>query len=192
MTDPTNQRIRAASKFFFEGDRKFFIKGATYGPFKPDEKGNTFGRPEQVDIDLRMMREIGLNVLRVYHPPPEWFLEKCFAAGMRVLITLPWEKHIEFLRQKKVRDEIARMVRDTVRRYVGNPAVLGYLVGNEIASTMARWLGVRRVTEFIEHLVRIGRAVDPDVLYSYATYPPTEYLLPQNVDFFCFNVYLHN
>src|SRR5438034_238966 len=84
------------------------------------------------------------------------------------------------------------MVRNTVGRYVGNPAVLGYLVGNEIASTMARWLGVRRVTEFVEHLVRIGRAVDPDVLFSYATYPPTEYLLPQNVDFFCFNVYLHD
>jgi glycosyltransferase involved in cell wall biosynthesis len=56
---------------------------------------------------------------------------------------------------------------------------------------MVRWLGVRRVTEFIEHLVRIGRAIDPGVLFSYATYPPTEYLLPQNVDFFCFNVYLH-
>ena len=57
---------------------------------------------------------------------------------------------------------------------------------------MVRWLGVRRVTEFVEKLVRIGRAIDPDVLFSYATYPPTEYLLPQNVDFFCFNVYLHN
>src|SRR5205807_967005 len=90
MTSSTLPRIRAVSKFFFEGDRKFFIKGATYGPFAPDEKGNTFGRPEQVDVDLRKMREIGLNVLRVYHPPPEWFLEKCFAAGMRVLITLPW------------------------------------------------------------------------------------------------------
>src|SRR5207253_1472017 len=157
-----------------------------------DANGNTFGRPEQVDVDLRMMREIGINTVRVYHAPPDWFLEKCLAAGIRVLITLPWEKHIEFLRQKKVRDKIARMVRNTVGRYVGNPAVLGYLVGNEIASTMARWLGVRRVTEFVEHLVRIGRAVDPDVLYSYATYPPTEYLLPQNVDFFFFNVYLHN
>src|SRR5437879_3529920 len=192
MTDSTNSRIRPVSKFFFEGDRKFFIKGATYGPFKPDAKGSSFGRPEQLDVDLRMMREIGLNLLRVYHPPPEWFLEKCFAAGIRVLITLPWEKHVEFLRQKKVRDDIARKVRNTVRRYVGNPAVLGYLVGNEIASTMARWLGVRRVTEFVEHLVRIGRAVDPGALYSYATYPPTEYLLPQNVDFFCFNVYLHS
>src|SRR5947209_18958418 len=127
MTDSTNSRIRPVSKFFFEGDRKFFIKGATYGPFKQDEKGNSFGRSEQVDIDFRMMREIGLNVLRVYHPPPDWFLEKCYAAGMRVLITLPWEKHIEFLREKKVRNDIVRRVRSTVRRYVGNSAVLGSL-----------------------------------------------------------------
>ena len=192
MTTPIQTRIRAASKFFFEGDRKFFIKGVTYGPFKPDANGDYLGRPEQVDADLRLMREIGLNVLRIYHPPPEWFLEKCAAAGMRVLITLAWEKHIEFLRVRKVRDEITRMVRTTVKRYRGNPAVLGYLVGNEISSTMARWLGVRRVIEFVEHLVRVGRAIDPEVLYSYATFPPTEYLLPQNVDFFCFNVYLHN
>ena len=57
---------------------------------------------------------------------------------------------------------------------------------------MVRWLGVRRVTEFIEHLIRVGRAANPDVLFSYASYPPTEFLLPQNVDFFCFNVYLHH
>ena len=75
MTRPAIPRVRAVSKFFFEGDRKFFIKGATYGPFKPDEKGNTFGTPERMDVDLRMMRETGLNVLRVYHPPPNWFLE---------------------------------------------------------------------------------------------------------------------
>jgi O-antigen biosynthesis protein len=192
MTAPVQTRIRTASKFFFEGDRKFFIKGATYGPFAPDENGDSFGKAEVVDVDLRLMRQIGLNVIRVYHAPPEWFLDKCAAAGMRVLITLPWEKHIEFLRERKVRDAIARMVRTTVKRYAGNPAVLGYLVGNEISSTMARWLGVRQVLEFVEHLVRIGRAVDSDVLFSYATFPPTEYLLPQNVDFFCFNVYLHN
>jgi GT2 family glycosyltransferase len=192
MTNPTNSRIRAVAKFFFEGDKKFFVKGVTYGPFKPDAEGNYLGRPEQFEIDLALMREIGLNVLRIYHAPPSWFLDRCEAAGMRVLITLPWAKHIEFLREKKARDEIARAVRDAVRKYRGHPAVFGYLVGNEISSTMVRWLGVRRVTEFVEHLVRIGRAIDPTVLFSYATYPPTEYLLPQNVDFFCFNVYLHN
>jgi glycosyltransferase involved in cell wall biosynthesis len=187
----TTARVRPAAKFLFAGEKKFFVKGVTYGPFKPDEEGHYLGRPEQVDVDLALMREIGLNVIRIYHAPPRWFLDRCAAAGMRVLITLPWAKHIEFLRERAARNAIADAVRDAVTAYAGHSAVFGYLVGNEISSTMVRWLGVRRVTEFVEKLIRIGRSIDPDVLYSYATYPPTEYLLPQNVDFFCFNVYLH-
>jgi len=192
MTPAANQRIRPAAKFFLEGDKKFFVKGVTYGPFKPDAEGNYLGRPEQVDADLALMRQAGLNVVRIYHAPPPWFLDRCTNAGMRVLVTLPWEKHIEFLRERSIRRQIAKAVRTTVSKYPGHPAILGYLVGNEISSTMARWLGARRVIEFVEELIRIGRAIDPDALFSYATYPPTEYLLPQNADFCCFNVYLHN
>jgi hypothetical protein len=55
---------------------------------------------------------------------------------------------------------------------------------------MVRWLGAQRVTEFLEKLIETARAADPRPLYSYASYPPTEYLLPQNVDFYSFNVYL--
>jgi O-antigen biosynthesis protein len=185
-------RIRPAAKFFLEGDKKFFVKGVTYGPFQPDAEGDYLGRPEQVDVDLALMRRAGLNIVRIYHPPPPWFLDRCANVGMRVLVTLPWEKHIEFLRERSIRKKIAEAVRVAVSRYVGHPAIFGYLVGNEISSTMARWLGARRVIEFVEELIRIGRAIDPDALYSYATYPPTEYLLPQNADFSCFNVYLHN
>ena len=187
-----NTRIRAVAKFFFEGDQKFFLKGVTYGPFKPDAEGNYLGTPEQAKVDLGLMRQMGLNVVRIYHVPPLWFLDVCGEAGMRVLITLPWAKHVEFLRERKARNEIATAVRVAVSTNAGHPAIMGYLVGNEIAPTMVRWLGVRRVTEFVEHLIRIGRDLDPDVLFSYATYPPTEFLLPQNVDFCCFNVYLHN
>jgi O-antigen biosynthesis protein len=192
MTTTANSRIRPAAKFFLEGDKKFFVKGVTYGPFKPDAEGNYLGRPEQVDADLALMRRAGLNVVRIYHPPSPWFLDRCTDAGVRVLVTLPWEKHIEFLRERSIRKKIAEGVREAVSRYAGHPAIFGYLVGNEISSTMARWLGARRVIEFVEELIRIGRAIDPDALYSYATYPPTEYLLPQNSDFSCFNVYLHN
>ena len=192
MNSPALGRIRAVGKFFFEGDRKFFLKGVTYGPFKPDAEGHYLGPPEQVQRDLAQMREIGINVARVYHAPPRWFLDQCADARVRVLITLPWAKHVEFLSKKKARDEITHAVETAVRANVGHPAIFGYLVGNEISPTMVRWLGVRRVTEFVEHLVRLGRAIDPDVLFSYASFPPTEYLLPQNVDFFCFNVYLHD
>jgi len=187
-----NSRIRAVAKFFFEGDRKFFVKGVTYGPFKPDADGSYLGRPDQVDVDLALMREVGLNLMRIYHAPPRWFLDRCASAGMRVIVTLPWAKHIEFLRDRKARRQIAESVRVAVNAYAGHPAIFGYLVGNEISSTMVRWLGVRRVAEFIEGLIRIGRAIDSNTLFSYATYPPTEYLLPQNVDFCCFNVYLHD
>ena len=192
MTSMTNSRIRPVAKFFFDGDKKFFVKGVTYGPFKPDAEGNYLGRPEQVDSDLALMRQAGLNVVRIYHAPPRWFLDRCTAAGMRVLVTLPWEKHIEFLRERSTRKQIADAVSTAVKTHAGHPAIFGFLVGNEISSTMARWLGGRRVIEFVEELIRIGRAIDPDALFSYATYPPTEYLLPQNADFCCFNVYLHN
>src|SRR3989442_9327358 len=153
MTSTTNSRIRPVAKFFFEGDRKFFVKGVTYGPFKPDAEGNYLGRAEQVDVDLALMRQAGLNVVRIYHSPPRWFLDRCAAAGMRVLVTLPWAKHIEFLRAKKARDEIARSVGAAVSKCAGHPAGFGYLVGNEISSTMVRWLCVPPVTEFVEHLV---------------------------------------
>ena len=137
------------------------------------------------------MQKAGFNVVRIYHVPPVWFLDCCAAAGMRVLITLPWAKHVEFL-GRKARREIIEMVRTQVAVNRGHPAIFGYLVGNEISSTMVRWLGVRRVTEFVEQLIRVGREIDPNVLFSYASYPPTEFLLPQNSDFSCFNVYLHN
>jgi len=179
------------AKFFFEGDRKFFVKGVTYGPFRPDANGNTFGSERQVERDLGLMRDVGVNLLRVYHTPPRWFLDRCGAAEIRVIYTVPWIKHVEFLKQKSARDDIVKYVRQSIHAIAGHPAIFGYLVGNEISSTMVRWLGVRRVTEFLEHLIAVGRQVDPTALFSYATYPPTEYLLPQNVDFFCFNVYLH-
>src|SRR6266567_8146940 len=106
MTTTKDSRIRPAANFFLEGDRKFFVKGVTYGPFRPDKEGHYLGTPAQAARDLAQMREIGLNVVRIYHAPPRWFLDACAAAGMRVLITLPWEKHIEFLARKKLRRQI--------------------------------------------------------------------------------------
>ena len=176
MTETSPVRVRALAKFFFEGDRKFFVKGATYGPFSPDAAGDYLGTAEQARRDLAQMRELGINVARIYHLPPHWFLDCCSEAGVRVMITLPWAKHVEFLVQAKIRREIVRAVRTAVATHAGHPAIFGYLVGNEIPTTMVRWLGVRRVTEFLETLIRVGREADPNVLFSYASYPPTEYL----------------
>ena len=189
---PSNglEPIRVLSKFFFEGKKKFFIKGVTYGPFAPDANGEFFGDPVKARTDFKLMAEVGINLLRVYYVPPVWFLDLCREFGLRVLISIPWAEHIEFLNAPKIRREIVKTVREAVQKNAGHEAIFGYLVGNEIPSPMVRWLGPKRVTYFVEKLISIARAADPRPLYSYASYPPTEYLLPQNVDFYTFNVYL--
>jgi GT2 family glycosyltransferase len=182
--------VRVRAKFFFEGERKFFIKGVTYGPFAPDPAGDFFGTPERARKDFALMSGIGVNLLRVYYVPPRWFLDLCREFGLRVMISIPWAEHVEFLNQARIRREIEKTVRQAVQQNAGHEAIFGYLVGNEIPSPMVRWLGAKRVTYFVEKLINIARAADPRPLYSYASYPPTEYLLPQNVDFYTFNVYL--
>ena len=183
--------VRVQAKFFREGDRKFFIKGVTYGPFAPDAEGQHFGTPDKARTDFALMREAGVNLVRVYYVPPRWFLDACAEHGIRCLISIPWAEHVEFLNDRKIRREVEQAVVEAVSRHRGHPAIFGFLVGNEIPSHMVRWLGPHRVTEFLENLIFLAKRANPDVLYSYASFPPTEYLLPQNADFFTFNVYLH-
>lgn len=185
------QKVRVRAKFFFEGSQKFFIKGVTYGPFAPDTNGEFFGTPQGAERDMLLMREAGVNLVRIYYVPPKWFLDLCAQHGIRALISIPWAEHLEFLRDAKIRDAAEQAIEEGVAANVGHPAVFGYLVGNEIPTTMVRWLGAQQVTEFVEHLINLGRSVDPNALFSYASYPPTEYLLPTNSDFVTFNVYLH-
>lgn len=182
--------VQVRAKFLFDGEDKFFIKGVTYGPFAPDAEGFFVGTPARARLDFELMQEMGANLLRIYHVPPRWFLDLAQEFRLRVLISIPWAEHVEFLNHSGMRSKIIDTIRTAVATHKGHEAIFGYLVGNEIPSSMVRWLGARRVTEFVEHLIAVARATDPRPLYSYASYPPTEYLLPQNVDFYTFNVYL--
>jgi glycosyltransferase involved in cell wall biosynthesis len=182
--------IRIRAKFFYEGERKFFLKGVTYGPFAPDAEGHFVGTVEKARTDFALMRELGINVIRIYHVPPRWLLDTAAEFALRVIISIPWTQHVEFLNVRSLKRQIIDTIRAGVAKHAGHPAIFAYFVGNEVPTTIVRWLGAGRVTAFIEHLIDEARAVDPRPLYSYASYPPTEYLLPGNVDFYSFNVYL--
>src|SRR5215831_20405575 len=41
-------RLRVEGKFLFAGEQKFWIRGVTYGTFKPDSDGEQFPPPEKV------------------------------------------------------------------------------------------------------------------------------------------------
>ncbi|MAG55941.1 MAG: glycosyl transferase [Planctomycetes bacterium] len=189
---PVERRLRAHGKFLFDGDEKVFIKGVTYGPFRPDVEGCEYGSPERVATDFAAMAEIGINAVRTYTPPPRWMLDVAAQNGLRVMVGLPWEQHVAFLDDAAITRRIEAQVARDVRSCAGHPAVFCYAIGNEIPSPIARWHGQARVERFLKRLERIARAEDEDALFTYVNYPSTEYLRTPSTDLDCFNVYLES
>lgn len=186
------ERPRVCGKFLYADGAKLQLRGVTYGPFRPTENGCEYHTPEQVDRDFGQMRCHGINAVRVYTVPPRWLLDIAARHGLRLLIGLPWEQHITFLRDAPTRNSIEQRVREGVRACADHPAVLGFAVGNEIPASIVRWYGRRRIERFIKRLFRAVKEEDPQALVTYVNYPTTEYLNLTFLDFVCFNVYLED
>ena len=188
---PVTERVRVDGKFFRVGESKFYVKGVTYGPFAPNANGEFFASIEQTVRDFRQITELGANVLRVYYAPPKWFLDLAASHGLRLLVDVAWNKYLCFLDAEETRAEVVEAVRKAAEACARHPAVFAISVVNEVPPDIVRWSGGREMGKFIEELVGTVKAVDPACLCTFGNYPPTEYLKPQNIDFFCFNVYLH-
>lgn len=180
-----NDPLRTAGKYFRAGGEICLVRAVTFGPFPagafPDE-----GRCQLT----RIRDDLGANAIRLYEIPSLEFMHACAEAGLRVFITIPWEQHVDFLSERSALAKADELLLETVLRFRGHPALGGYFVGNEIETTLVRWMGASRVVEQLERLIDLGHANDPGTLFAYANYPSTEYLLPQNQDFVAFNLYL--
>ena len=186
------RRVSAAGKFLRADGARFPLHGLTYGPFGPGDRNHGLPDAAAVTRDLRMMREWGANTLRLYHEPPEWFLDRCAENGLRAVVSIPWTDHVDFLRGREEARAARREIRDTARRLTARPEIAALLVGNEIQATLVRWLGARRVQHFLEELIDVAHQAAPETLAAYANYPGTEFLQPGNADFTAFNVYLED
>ncbi|ABK19216.1 glycosyltransferase [Syntrophobacter fumaroxidans] len=183
-------RPQVKGKFLFVGDDKFYVRGVTYGPFRPEEDGCEYHTPEVVDKDFAQMAANSINAVRTYTVPPRWLLDIAQKHGLRVMVGLPWEEHIAFLDSKKMARDIERRVRLGVKECAGHPALLCLTIGNEIPASIVRWYGARKVENFLKRLYEAAKAEDPEALVTYVNFPTTEYLQLPFVDFVSFNVYL--
>lgn len=191
LLPPASLRVGLDGKFFRLGDRKFFVKGVSYGPFAPSERHETFASPEQTARDFALLRELGANLMRVYHVPAMGFLDLAREHELRVMVDIPWRKDLCFLDSQRSQHEARTAVRDAVRSCERHPAVFAFSVVNEIPPDVVRWSGVKAVGNFIDELVDEAKSIDAECLCTFSSYPPTEFLHSTNVDFVTFNVYLH-
>ena len=184
-------RVTVDGKFFRRGAEKLFLKGVSYGPFAPGKDGQPFASPEQTAADFALVRELGANLLRIYHVPPHWFLELAAQFDLLLLVDIPWNKHLVFLDDAARRAAARQAICHAVLAGAQHPAVFAYSVANEIPPDVVRWSGAGKVAEFIDELVAEAKRIDPECLCTYANFPSTEFLHPQALDFVSFNVYLH-
>src|SRR6185436_6954789 len=189
-TPDPRPRARARGKFFYRGDQKLYLRGVTYGTFRPDAEGHQYGTPASVRRDFRMMAANNVTHVRTYTAPPRWLLDIALEHGLSVMVGLPWEQHITFLDDRSRTSAVVERVREQARSLAGHEALFCYAVGNEIPAPIVRWHGKARVERLLERLYQAVKGEDPEALVTYVNYPTTEYLELPFLDFVSFNVYL--
>jgi GT2 family glycosyltransferase len=187
----TDDRPEVAGKFFRRGGEKLYLRGITYGPFRPGDDGVPYRRAAAEQDFARIAAE-GINTVRLYTAPPAWILDTAADHGLLVMAGLAWEQHVAFLEDGRRAAAIVDRVARQAEACAGHPALLAWAVGNEIPAPTARWHGASRMRRFVSRLHDSVKRVDPGALVTYVNYPSTEYLDLDFLDFLCFNVFLED
>ena len=78
-------QLEARGPFLYRGAEKFYAKGVTYGPFRPNADGDPFPAAGRVRTDFSLMRSLGVNAVRLYDVPPLWLADLAAHSGISLL-----------------------------------------------------------------------------------------------------------
>ena len=130
-------RTSVDGKFLSMDGKPFFVRGVTYGAFRPDAAGREYADNRLIEGDFAQMAAFGINTVRIPHTmPPRSVLDIAARHGLRVMVGLSAEQSAGYLIDRNLpRDFVARF-RAKVRLCAGHPALLCVALGNEIMALM--------------------------------------------------------
>lgn len=186
ISDP---RPQTHGRFLYVGGQRFWIKGVTYGTFRPNKDGDPYPSRAQVRNDFVKMREAGINTIRLYTPPPDWLADTAHSEGLYIMADMCWGPRKCELDEPRVK-QLRYWLKAHTRRLANHPAMLLYSIGNEIPPLIVRWYGTERIEEFLRGQNEIVKEIAPHALTTYVNHPPTEYLTLPFLDVVSHNIYL--
>ena len=183
--------VKIKGKFFYQGDEKFYVRGVTYGAYKPDEEGNEYTDIEQIERDFAMMAANGINTVRIPHTtPPRILLDIAHKYKLKVMVGLSAEQYVGYLIDRKKTPDIMGIIREKVKSCADHPALLCIAIGNEVPASIVRWYGRKKIENYLKKVYKVIKKIAPESIVTYVNYPTTEYLQLPFLDMVCFNVYL--
>ena len=138
----------------------FYMKGICYHPVKIGKTKRSF---DNLDDDIILMKEAGINTIRVYEPIDDInVLDKLANAGIKVVISFGYNQKGKF-------DIVSGTFINYVRKYKNHEAILMWELGNEY-NYNPQWFGgdIKNWYTAMELVSQIIQIEDPDRLVSSA------------------------
>lgn len=150
----------------------YIVKGVHYGPWRPGTgPGKNYSYPtrEQVASDLRLIKSLSANSISVYDPP-DYVLDVAPETGLHVLYVFfsQWWT----IGSPEGSADRHRIV-ERVRRLKHHPALLGWVLGNEIPITVIEVRGKDPIERGLKNLYTDIKAADPSHIVTHANWPNT-------------------
>jgi hypothetical protein len=140
--------------------KPFYMKGICYHPVKIGKIKRSF---ETLTEDLTLMKEAGINTIRVYEPIDDiQVLDELHNAGIKVVISFGYNQKGRF-------DIISGTFINYIRKYKDHDAILMWELGNEY-NYNPQWFGgdINNWYKSMEFVAQIIQLEDPSRLVSSA------------------------
>ncbi len=180
--------IHLANGHFVVEGRPFLIRGVHYGPWRPGTGPNKqYPYPSLQDIasDFALIRRANANTVLIVDPPSE-VLDVAQQYGLKVVYAFTLNRWaVGGPDQDAIRTQVVTRAA-TLR---AKPALLAYVLGNEIGGDVLKARGDSPILTGLRDLYTAVKTSDPAHPISHANWPPARHLDLGFLDFISFNVY---
>jgi GT2 family glycosyltransferase len=185
---PADGPVEVRGRQLLVDGQPFLVKGVHYSPWRPGTgpgKGYPYPDRSAIEADLRLVRGLGANTILVFDAPDD-VLDVAHEQGLRVLYTF----YLDWWTFGSPEDAAARArVLERVRTLRGKPALLGWVLGNEVPSQVLAQRGAAPIENGLAELYRAVKAVDPQHPVTHSNWPVARELDLRFLDIVSFNVY---
>jgi len=180
--------VEVRGKAIYVDERPFTVKGIYFGPWRAGTgpgKGYPYPTAEQIEQDLLLIRSLNVNTILVTDPPG-YVLDLAERHGLKVLYSfyLDWRVQTPAAAQAE-RDNVLQRV----RQYRQKPALLGWVLGNEIPLNTIQQRGQKTLEHDLAHLYRAVKLADSRHPVTHSNWPQAKDLDLSFFDIVSFNVY---